>query len=147
MTHLLPLVSTLVFPQNGPNACSHRAALGWVDGGGLPEPPPSQDPQSGQFWAQKWSRMDSRKNDPRPLGKVYRTYLGSLGARFDLLGTSKSPPFALLGVIWACFGPFWARLGVSSKWPILGPKNEKTDFPQKRSWTLREGNQGTFRPF
>ena len=42
-------------------------------------PPTAQDPQIGQFWVKKWTKMVLPKKDPDPFGKVNGAYLGYLG--------------------------------------------------------------------
>ena len=74
-------------------------------GGHAAQPPTAQDPLNGQFWTQKWFKMDFHK-----IGKVCGAYLGQFAARFE---------------------PFWPQVGVPPKWSISGPKIAKKGFSQK----------------
>ena len=57
-------------------------------------PGPAQDPPNGLFWAQKWSKTVSPKNDPACFGRVYGAYSDRLGPISGLFWLGFRPPLA-----------------------------------------------------
>ena len=81
----------------------------------------TQDPQNGNFWAQKWSELVLPKNDPGPFGKVYGAYLGSFAPVLTRVAPRNAqclPFLELFGPVLSRFGRKWAY----PTWPVLGWK-------------------------